>query len=154
MEPALISSFWSVRRMRVWLLLDGTLMHRWLAPSRRWYSFTYPGRMESWVSLGGKEGRINIRISARPGLNWGACGRKAEILYQLRQPCPPNHPRQQHLNFPYFACNLMYYSFYFLRHMFYECKTAFQNLVLTKLRDKTADRVKNITFLKRTRTLL
>ena len=36
--------------------------------------------MESWVGLGGKEGRTNIRISAEPVSNWGPCGRKAEIL--------------------------------------------------------------------------
>ena len=39
--------------------MDGTLIHHRLALSRRWYSFTYPGRMESWVSLGEKKvGRI------------------------------------------------------------------------------------------------
>ena len=37
--------------------------------------------MESWVSLGRKEGRTNItRISAEPGSNWEPCGRKTEIL--------------------------------------------------------------------------
>ena len=50
------------------------------APSRHWYSFTYPGRMESWVSLGGKEGHTNIQISAEPGSKWGPCNQKAEIL--------------------------------------------------------------------------
>ena len=45
--------------------------HRRLAPSRRWYSFTYPERMESWVGLGGKEGCTNIRISAKPGIELG-----------------------------------------------------------------------------------
>ena len=60
MEPALISGFCSVKRMRVWLSLDETLIYRRLALSRRWYSFIYPGRMESWVSLGGKDGYTNI----------------------------------------------------------------------------------------------
>ena len=36
--------------------------------------------MESWVGLGGKEGRTNLQISAEPGSNWGPCGRKADIL--------------------------------------------------------------------------
>ena len=44
--------------------------------------------MESWVGLGYKEGHTIIQISAEPGLNWGPCGQKAEIL-QLCQPCPP-----------------------------------------------------------------
>ena len=54
MEVVLISGFCSVKRMRVFdSPLDGTLIHRRLAPSRCWYSFTYPGRMES---LSRKEG--------------------------------------------------------------------------------------------------
>ena len=56
---------------RLWLPLDGTLIHRRLAPSRRWYSFTDPRKLESWVSLGGKEGRTNIRISAKPSIEPG-----------------------------------------------------------------------------------
>ena len=40
--------------------------------------------MESWVGLGGKEGRTNIQISAEPVLNWEPCG-----ILQLRQPRPP-----------------------------------------------------------------
>ena len=36
--------------------------------------------MESWVSLGGKEGCTNIQVSAEPGWNWGPCGWNAEIL--------------------------------------------------------------------------
>ena len=51
-----------------------------LAPRRCRYSFTYPGRMENWVGLGGKESRTNIRILAEPGSNWGPYSRKAEIL--------------------------------------------------------------------------
>ena len=46
-------SFCSVNRMRVkrhWSL-GGTLVHRRLAPSRRWYSFNYPGKMESWIKF-------------------------------------------------------------------------------------------------------
>ena len=82
-EPVLISGFCSV----ILLLLDGTLIHRRLAPSRRWYSFTYPGRMESWVSLGGKDTQTSIQLSAEPGSNWGPCGRKAEIL--LNAPTMP-----------------------------------------------------------------
>ena len=53
------------------LSLDGTLTHRRLAPSRRWYSFTYPGRMESWISLSRKEGRTNVQISAESGIELG-----------------------------------------------------------------------------------
>ena len=30
--------------------------------------------------MGRKEGHANIQISAEPGLNWGPCGWKAEIL--------------------------------------------------------------------------
>ena len=61
--------------------MDGTLIHRSLAPRRRMYSFTYPGRMESWVSLGGKEGRTNrFKSWQMLELNWGPCGRKAVIL--------------------------------------------------------------------------
>ena len=80
MEPALISGFCSVKRMRVWLPLDGAQ----LAPSRRWYSFTYSGRMVSWVGLGWKEGCTNIQISAEPRIELGGpCGRKAEILQRI-----------------------------------------------------------------------
>ena len=39
MEPALISGFCSIKRMRVWFLLDGTLIHRRLANS--WYLPTF-----------------------------------------------------------------------------------------------------------------
>ena len=85
----LISGFCSAKRMRVFdSPLDGTLIHCRLTPSRRWYSFTYPGRMESWVSLGRKEGRTNIQISVERESNWRPCGWKAKIL-QLHQPCPP-----------------------------------------------------------------
>ena len=55
----------------IWLPLDETLINHRLASSRRWYSFTYPGRMESRVSLGGKEGCTNIWISAKPGIELG-----------------------------------------------------------------------------------
>ena len=72
MELALISSFCSVKQMRVFdYPLDGTLIHRRLAPSRRWYSFTYPGRIESWVSLVTKEDRTNVQISAKQGTELG-----------------------------------------------------------------------------------
>ena len=30
--------------------------------------YTNPGRMENWVSLGGKQGRTNIQISAELGI--------------------------------------------------------------------------------------
>ena len=77
MKPALIPSFCSVKRMSVWLPLDGTLIHCRLAPSRFWYSFTYPRKMENWISLGGKEGYTNIQISAKltiePGTLWLEC---------------------------------------------------------------------------------
>ena len=36
--------------------LNGRLIHCWLAPSRCWYSFTYPRKMESRVSLSRKKG--------------------------------------------------------------------------------------------------
>ena len=86
MEPALISGFCNVKRMRVF---DSPWTgHRRLAPSRSWDSLTYPGRMESWVSLSGKEDRTNIQISEELGSNWGPLSRKAEIL-QLCQLCPP-----------------------------------------------------------------
>ena len=47
MEPVLISCFCNVKSTRAF---DSPWMghiHRRLAPSRRWYSFTYPGRMEA-----------------------------------------------------------------------------------------------------------
>ena len=68
----------------LWLPLDGALIHRTLAPSKCWYPFTYPGRMESWVSLGGIKFHTNTQISVEPGSNWGPCSRKAAVL-QLRQ---------------------------------------------------------------------
>ena len=62
MDPALISGFCSVKPPdeSLRLPLNGTLIHRRLAPSRCWYSFTYPGRMETWVGLGGKEGHSDF----------------------------------------------------------------------------------------------
>ena len=45
--------------------------------------------MESWASLGEKEGHTNIQISAEPESSWGLFDRKAEIL-QLRLACPPD----------------------------------------------------------------
>ena len=76
MEPPLISGFCSVKRLRAFYSspLDWTLIHHKLAPSRFWhiYLFTYPGRMEKWVSLGEKEGRTNIQISAEPGIELGS----------------------------------------------------------------------------------
>ena len=42
LEPALISSFCSVKWMSHWLPLDRTLIHHRLAPSRSWYSFYWP----------------------------------------------------------------------------------------------------------------
>ena len=86
MEPALISAFCSLR----WRYLTPpgwTLIQHRLAPSRRWYAFTYPGTMESRVSLGEKGGHTNIQILAETGSNLGPCDRKADIL-QLRQLCP------------------------------------------------------------------
>ena len=54
--------------------------HRRLAPSRRWYSFTYLVRMESWVGLGGKEGCTNFRILAKPGIEPGTLWSKGRDL--------------------------------------------------------------------------
>ena len=45
--------------------------------------------MESWVGLGGKEGRTNIQISAKPGIEQGTLWLKAEIL-----PTAPTTPAQ------------------------------------------------------------
>ena len=50
-ELVLMSSFCSLKRIIVQVPLDGTLIHRRLAPSRCWYSCTVLERMESWVSL-------------------------------------------------------------------------------------------------------
>ena len=47
--------------------------------------------MESWVSIGEKEGHTNIRISAKAGSNQEPCGRKAEIL-----PTAPTMPTQEY----------------------------------------------------------
>ena len=52
--------------------------------------------MERWVSLGGKEGRTKIQISAEPGSNWRACGRKAEML--LNVPTMPAQGKELHIN--------------------------------------------------------
>ena len=73
------------KKLSVWFPLDGTLIHYRLASSRCWYSSTYPRRMESWVTLGGKEGHTKIQILAEPESNWGSCDRKARS-YQLHQP--------------------------------------------------------------------
>ena len=84
MEPVFILRFlrcWVNESL--WLLLDGTLIHRRLAPTRHWYSFTYPGRMESWVNLGGKNGQNRGSNLYKP------CSRKAEIL-----PTVPTTPTQ------------------------------------------------------------
>ena len=78
MEPALVSVVLS-RWESDSLTLDETLIYRSVAPSRCWYSFTNPIRMESWVSLN-RKGHRNIQISAEPKSNWGHCGWKAEIL--------------------------------------------------------------------------
>ena len=40
------------------LPLDGTLIHHRLAPSRRWYSFTYPGRTAELVKAEKKDTQI------------------------------------------------------------------------------------------------
>ena len=82
MKPALNSVFWSVKWMRVFdSPLDRTLIYSRLAPSRHWNSFTYPKRMENWVSLGGKESRtIEFKSWQSRGSNWGPCGQEAEIL--------------------------------------------------------------------------
>ena len=85
MEPALISGFCSVKQMRVFDSSWTGLIHHRLAPSGHWYSFTYPGRMESWVILDGKKSRTNqFKPWQSQGLNWGPCGRKAEILSKTR----------------------------------------------------------------------
>ena len=80
MKKGLISNFYGIKRMSLWLPLDGTLTHRRLAPSRSWYSFTHPGRMESWVSLGGKEDRTKIQISAEPGIELGTLRSIGRVL--------------------------------------------------------------------------
>ena len=68
------------------LTLPGqTLIHSRLAPSRCWYSFTFPERMESLVCLGRKESHTNIQILAEVGSNRDPWSREAEIL-QLNQP--------------------------------------------------------------------
>ena len=59
--------------MRVFVFpwMGHALIHHRSAASRRWYSFTYPARIESWVSLGRKEGPINIWVSANPRIELG-----------------------------------------------------------------------------------
>ena len=51
-KAGLISGFCSVQRMRI--PLDRTLIHRRLALSRSWYSFTDLERKESWANLAEK----------------------------------------------------------------------------------------------------
>ena len=75
--------------------LHGTLIHRRLAPSRCWYSFTYRGRMESWVSLDGKEGRTNIQISAEQGIELGTLWSESRDLTNCA-----NHARPKSLLSP------------------------------------------------------
>ena len=48
--------------------------------------FTYPERMESCVSLGGKEDCTNIQISAEPGIELGNRQVARQRSQQLRQP--------------------------------------------------------------------
>ena len=109
MKLALISSFWSFKWTRVFDSPHGRLIPCMVAPSRCWYSFTHPERMESWVKLGGK--RVAKRFKSRQslGLNWGPFGWKAEILPTVR-----TTPAQT----PYHVKNLfvsfykrLYYSF-------------------------------------------
>ena len=75
-KPGLISGFCSIKW--IWVF-DSTwtglkVIHRRLAPSRHWYSFTYPTRMESWVSLGKKEVAQIFKSRLFQGSNWGPCG--------------------------------------------------------------------------------
>ena len=66
-EADALYDFCIVKWMRVFdSSLDVSLIHRRLAPSRRWYSFTNLIRMESRVSYDEKEGRANARISEVP----------------------------------------------------------------------------------------
>ena len=83
MEPALIS--WPVSVV--------------LAPCRRWYSFTYPWRMESWFGLGRKEDRTNIQISAKQGLKLGTLWSEGRDLTNCA-----NHARTMHEN-KFYAAN-------------------------------------------------
>ena len=84
-ELALISSFCCDKRMIVFeFLLEGTLIHRKLAPSRRLYSFTYPGRIESYFSVRGNK-------VAQKFKSWQSRDRTGDLVvgkqrsYQLRQ---------------------------------------------------------------------
>ena len=62
--PVVISGFRSVKRMRVWLPLDGRLIRRRLAPSRSWYSFYRPRIDRKLISqLWRKEGYTNFQHS-------------------------------------------------------------------------------------------
>ena len=58
--------FAGIQQIRVWLPLNGRL-----APDKCLCSCTYPGRMKSRVTFGGKESRTNIQISAEPGIKTG-----------------------------------------------------------------------------------
>ena len=62
--------------------MEGTLIRRKLAPSRSWYSFNDPVRMEG--QLWRKRGDM-LNIRQRRNMNLEPCGWKAEIL-PLRQP--------------------------------------------------------------------
>mgnify|MGYP001795693070 CR=1 FL=1 len=90
MELAIISGFCSVKWMRYFdSSLDGTLIHCRLASSRCWYSFIYPGMMESWVSLG-RKGCTNVsnlrRAVNRPGSLWSKGRERSYQLHHLRPP--------------------------------------------------------------------
>ena len=107
--------------------LAGTLILRRLAPSRCWYSFTYPGRMDSWVSLGGKESRTNqFKPWKSRGSNWGPCGWKAEILSTA-----PATPAQDCIaikykwnDFFWFILSIKYWAF--TKNAYFQLKTRSQ----------------------------
>ena len=79
---ALISGFGSVKQMRVFgPPLEGKLINRRLAPSKHWYSFTNPRRMEKKV--------VQIFQSRQSRNRAGNLVARRQRSYQLRQPLPP-----------------------------------------------------------------
>ena len=51
-----------------------------------WYSFTDPGRLESWVNFSGKEDHQNIQPSTKPRIELGTLGLGGRDLNHCANP--------------------------------------------------------------------
>ena len=97
MELALISGFYSVKQMRVfvspWMGHCNPLQVSSQQTLVLIYS-TYPRRMESWVGLGRKEGCTNIRISAKSGIEPGTLWLEGRDLTNCTNHAHPYHVKR------------------------------------------------------------